>query len=111
MQVLDRAMLWCWPFPPQTTISELERMNALCPHLSFSRSGTGEFPSFVSVEVVAPVSVSPPMITKAPKSVYFVRLGAVVVPVDVVAVVKVVVIVVVVPVVVVIVVVGRQFSQ
>ena len=42
------------------------------------------------------MAVSPPMITKAPKSVYFVRLGAVVVPVDVVAVVKVVVVVVVV---------------
>ena len=57
------------------------------------------------------MAVSPPMITKAPKSVYFVRLGAVVVPVDVVAVVKVVEVVVVVPVVVVVVVVGRQFSQ
>ena len=61
------------------------------------------------MEVVAPLAVSPPMIIKAPKSVYFVRLGAVVVPVDVVAVVEVVVVVVFV--VVGFVVVGRQFSQ
>ena len=83
-------------------------MKALCPHLSSGSSGTEEFPRIVSTEVVAPLAVSPPIIIKAPKSVYFVRLGAVVVPVDVVAVVEVVVVVFVV---VGLVVVGRQFSQ
>ena len=52
------------------------------------------------------MAVSPPIIIKAPKSVYFVGLGAVVVPVDVVAVVEVVVVVFVV-----FVVVGRKFTQ
>ena len=108
MQPLERAILWCWPFPPHTTISELGRIKALCPHLSSGSSGTEEFPRIVSIEVVAPLAVSPPMIIKAPKSVYFVRLGAVVVPVDVLGVVEVVVVVFVV---VGFVVVGRQFSQ
>ena len=54
------------------------------------------------------MAVSPQMIIKAPKSVYFVRLGAVVVPVDVLVVVEVVVVVFVV---VGFVVVGMQFSQ
>ena len=115
MQPIERAILWCWPFPPHTTISELGRIKALCPHLSSGRSGTEEFPRIVSIEVVAPFAVSPPMIIKSPKSVYFVRLGLVVVPVDVVAVVEVVAEVVIVLVVVVVglvvVVVGRQFSQ
>ena len=78
MQPIERAILWCWPFPPQTTTSELGRTNALCPHLSSGSSGTEEFPSFVSIEVVAPLTESPPMIIKAPKSVYLVRLAGVV---------------------------------
>ena len=110
MQPIERAMLWCWPFPPHTTISELGRIKALCPHLSSGSSGTEEFPRIVSIEVVAPLAVSPPMIIKAPKSVYFVRLGSVVAVVVVVAVVAVVVVLVVVSLVVVVVV-GRQFSQ
>ena len=78
------------------------------PHLSSGSRGTEGSPIIVSIEAVAPFSVSPPMITNAPKSVYFVRLGAVVVPVDVLVVVEVVVVVFVV---VGFVVVGRQFSQ
>ena len=93
MQPIERAILWCWPFPPQTTTSELGRINALCPHLSSGSSGTEEFPSFVSIEVVAPLTESPPMIIKAPKSVYLVRLAGVVIAVAVVVVVVVVVVV------------------
>ena len=95
MQPIERAILWCWPFPPHTTISELGRIKALCPHLSSGRSGTEEFPRIVSIEVVAPLAVSPPIIAKAPKSVYLVRLVGVVVAVVVVVGIVVVVVVVV----------------
>ena len=87
MQPIERAILWCWPFPPHTTISELGRIKALCPHLSSGSSGTEGFPRIVSIEVVAPLAVSPPMIIKAPKSAYFLRVGSAVVEVDIVVVV------------------------
>ena len=90
MQPIAKAILWCWPFPPQTTMSKLGRIKALCPHLSSGSSGTEVFPRIVSIEVVAPLAVSPPIIAKAPRSVYLVRLGGVVVAVVVVVVIVVV---------------------
>ena len=78
MHSLDVDMLWCRPLPPQTTTSESARRKALCPHLSSGSWGIVEFPRIVSIESVAPLAVSPPIISKDPKSVYLVRLGKIV---------------------------------